>query len=317
LTLGFALTFGALFVKTYRIATVFNSNSLRQKFTLTNNRLLFYLAVIISAEMVLLVLFQAISPLGRETYPGLKENWDYYETCGSEGSVGFTVTLVLGNILLMLSAAYYAFRVRKVNDSFQESSYLFACIQNILIVVSVTAIIYFITYQLIFELRTFFLGVVVNFLVISTHGILGTSKINALREHDRLTRNSTFVTGGTVLLDGNSRKNPVQDVSSLVYERLLVEKQRLEEVVTALQNENRALRHADRYWSVGGDAGSPRLSTGNNNHGSNNNNNTRTSSHLSSSPLPKSSSILSVPLPESSSRDSIVDPQQSSAEQSS
>lgn len=183
LVLGFALTLGPLFVKTYRISAIFNNKTLKQKLHLTNGRLLLYLLALVLVEVAILLALQLDSPLDKVVLlPSSGDEWTYFESCGSDSGLAYVLVLFFLNMLVALAAAYITFRVRKVDEAYNESSYLFIAIDNIVAVSTIAAVVIGITYKTAVNLNFVFLDIVINFLVITTHGILLASKLHALRE---------------------------------------------------------------------------------------------------------------------------------------
>lgn len=210
LVFGYCLTVGSLFLKTYRISAIFNNRTLKVKRNISNKSLVSYMIILLFVEAIIMIIFQAVSPLelGIEIHGG----WLYYQNCSSPHQTEFASVLLVMNFGLLICAAYVAYRTRNVDEVFSESAYLFAAIQNITVVVGVTFVCYFaVLGDSAYPTRIFLMLAVINFLVISTHGILLASKLHALREY--ATTGKTFET--TRPLDTRVKQNPIMPSANL------------------------------------------------------------------------------------------------------
>ena len=122
-TFGWAFTFKPLFLKMYRIYKIFNRKQLRVV-KLSNMKLLSYLAVLLTLELVVAAVWQGVAPLQPITthvWQGVLDN--QYTQCDVT-SAGAPYLVILGVIkaCFLLFGTVMSFSTRKVSSTFNESS---------------------------------------------------------------------------------------------------------------------------------------------------------------------------------------------------
>ena len=136
--LGFDLTFAPLFAKTWRIYQIFGRKKL-SVIKITNTKLSLLVAGQLVVDLVLLVVWQVLSPLQPYITTQTTNNIVHdYTQCGvsDTGIVLFAVVCVVKGVLLLFGALM-AFSTRHVSSSFNESSAIALTIYNVVFSVCV------------------------------------------------------------------------------------------------------------------------------------------------------------------------------------
>ena len=153
-SLGFVLTFAALFAKMWRIDQIFNSDSdkmRRQKLkgALTDRALFTFLAQLLSIDLLLLIVWAAVDPLiyTRNIVEAdfLGDTISSSGSCSSEYSSVFIGLIGAYHFLILAWGSSVAHRVKDVNKSFAEAKHITAAmlsnLQVLLVGVPVLVII--------------------------------------------------------------------------------------------------------------------------------------------------------------------------------
>jgi hypothetical protein len=120
LSVGFTMVFSSFLAKVYWIHVIFNSTDMNKKNDVTRNKMLCFLAVACTFELVLNFLWFIFAPLKLITNNELR----VYSCCLAESSNASTIFLLLSiasKVLLLLANVYFALRVSKVNAAHNES----------------------------------------------------------------------------------------------------------------------------------------------------------------------------------------------------
>lgn len=121
LSIGFSVTFSALFTKLWRINKLFGVTQFR-RVQVREKDVILPATIIFSVNLVALVLLTAIDPLQwqRDTVDG--QSWNTYGRCQA-GTAGNTLLGVLGmlNVIALGAACYQAYKARSLSDEFSES----------------------------------------------------------------------------------------------------------------------------------------------------------------------------------------------------
>ena len=135
LNLGFMLTFGPLFAKTWRIYRIFGRKKL-SVIKISNRRLGVMVSTFISAEIAILAIWQAVGPLQpvvTTQITGSPAVEHQYIQCGTSGDGSrFLIVIGVTKGLLLLYGALLAFSTRRVTDHFNESQSIAWAIYNVL-----------------------------------------------------------------------------------------------------------------------------------------------------------------------------------------
>ena len=134
LNLGFSLTFGPLFAKTWRIYRIFGRKRL-SVVKISNRRLGLLVVLLMFEELVLMSVWQAVGPL----HPVLTAQWTGspsaehdYTQCGVSGAGAHALTYAAATKAVLLGfGALMAFSTRKVSSTFNESSVIAMTIYNV------------------------------------------------------------------------------------------------------------------------------------------------------------------------------------------
>ena len=143
---GFSLTFAPLFAKTWRIYRIFGRKKL-SVIKISNAKLAVLVYAILTLDLVLMSVWQAISPLQPYTatqYTGSSSPQlrTEYSQCGVEGA-GKTMlaAVAVSKGVLLLFGALMAFTTRKVTSTFNESSGIALAIYNVTFCIGIIAAI--------------------------------------------------------------------------------------------------------------------------------------------------------------------------------
>lgn len=145
-SVGFAVMYGALFAKTYRIWTVFRGLKTLKRANVTNQQLGIIVAIFVGIEIILLIVWTAVSPLQYRTIPdGTPTIPNDYENCYSENShIFFAIGLAIKGAYLILGIVM-AFVTRKVQSDFSESKYISFSVYGTFVSLVVILVVLFIT----------------------------------------------------------------------------------------------------------------------------------------------------------------------------
>jgi len=119
-----------LIVKTYRIYKIFNLKKLKIQ-TLTQLHLLKWLGILLTIELIIRVINEAVSPftLTAAATPA-DADWTYYTYCYSKYRNYFLVLSFGYKGILLLFGIFLAFQVKDVEKNFNESKLLGVTIYN-------------------------------------------------------------------------------------------------------------------------------------------------------------------------------------------
>ncbi|KAJ3052477.1 Metabotropic glutamate receptor 1 [Rhizophlyctis rosea] len=133
---GFGLVLGSLAIKSYRISYIFNNSKKSMNTSLSDRKLMGLIASVALIEIVLcLILEFALADPSTVRYvelPGLSSTVEQYDCPTSH--MGGVVALYIFNVLLIIGAAYFAFKTRNVIAAFNENVFTSAAILLISVV---------------------------------------------------------------------------------------------------------------------------------------------------------------------------------------
>ena len=134
LFLGADLMYSALITKMLRIDMIFN-NVAMQKVVLTTKTMFFKFLQIISLPTIILILHLIIDTPAVINDEKIKNGEIIpWMTCDNQGKKALFLLTALSHLLLIVFGAWLAFKVRNVQDDFQESKYVFFGMYNTLMV---------------------------------------------------------------------------------------------------------------------------------------------------------------------------------------
>jgi 2',3'-cyclic-nucleotide 2'-phosphodiesterase (5'-nucleotidase family)/uncharacterized membrane protein len=145
-SVGFAIMYGALFAKTFRIWTVFRGLKTLKRANVTNQQLAIIVSGFVVIELILLIVWTIVSPLQYRTIadatPSIPND---YENCYSENShIFFAIGLAIKGAYLILGIIM-AFVTRKVQSDFSESKYISFSVYGTFVSLVVILVVLFIT----------------------------------------------------------------------------------------------------------------------------------------------------------------------------
>lgn len=134
ISIGFALTFGALFAKIWRINKVMRGASLYQRVKVRVKDVAGFVIALLAVEFLIMLTWQLVDPLqwqrnvvtpGTSGYPLISVG-----LCRSENGKGVYFIIVLGvvNICCLLFALYLCYKVRLISSEYQESKWITASV---------------------------------------------------------------------------------------------------------------------------------------------------------------------------------------------
>jgi hypothetical protein len=191
LGIGFVLTFGALFIKSWRIHMLFNEQSLKM-FKISNVKLgLILMAFLLSeaALVIIIAVYQAdIIMITPDTFR--PSTW-YLQCVDNEISFAFTIIVVVANGVLLMFGLYLAIRIRKLKRKlYNESRILAFIIYNIALLSVLVTILQFVgsvNREVLFIVRSLAIVIGNSVAVISLYA----NKIYYIRTLDNTSPNGT------------------------------------------------------------------------------------------------------------------------------
>jgi 7 transmembrane sweet-taste receptor of 3 GCPR len=121
--IGFALMFSCLLSKTWRIASIFSTSSLRVR-PISNMELLKYVSVPLALNAFVLLLWSTIDSPDADTITDQTDDDKLFLQCQSDDQWVWQGVLIGINATLVVIGIYLCFRVRKVPSSFNESKWI-------------------------------------------------------------------------------------------------------------------------------------------------------------------------------------------------
>ena len=138
--LGFQLAFGPLLAKTYRVYRIYGGTKLNVV-KISNQRLALLVAALLTMEIVLLSVLQAVSPMRPLTVSRLSGSplrVHNYDQCSVDSAgLPIFVALCIEKGLVLLCGALMAFSTRRVSATYSESSSIAWSIYNIILSLAV------------------------------------------------------------------------------------------------------------------------------------------------------------------------------------
>lgn len=125
-SMGFAMTFSALFAKLWRVHKVLSNAAEFRRVVVKERDAMKWIILIFALNVILLLCWTLIDPLQwtRRYINGDPTN--SYGSCKAEGkaSLAFTLILILVDGAALVSACLMAYRARKLDDEFTESKWI-------------------------------------------------------------------------------------------------------------------------------------------------------------------------------------------------
>lgn len=146
--MGFAITYSALFAKVWRVHKLYKLASKMRRQTVDYKDVFFIIIIVVTAELIVLITFQVMSP--QVWQRDVIEDVNGYSIesigmCDSENSTSFLYSLMVLNVVFLLIALVLCWRTKDIPSDFSESNYIFLSVmfmfQILLLSVPVTAMV--------------------------------------------------------------------------------------------------------------------------------------------------------------------------------
>lgn len=129
LSIGFSLTFSALFTKTYRINQIMRSAAKFKRIKLTPFDVMKPMIALLFLNIVVLTVWTAADPLQREVIVVSRDpffrNLETYSVCSSDHSSIFVAMLGVINLGSLGFSVVQAYQARNISTELSESTYIF------------------------------------------------------------------------------------------------------------------------------------------------------------------------------------------------
>eukprot|EP00804_Cyclotella_cryptica_P011025 CCRYP_017488-RA/>CCRYP_017488-RA protein AED:0.30 eAED:0.30 QI:710/1/0.9/1/0.44/0.3/10/542/659 len=170
LSIGFTMTFSALFSKIWRLNRVYHNASQLRRVKVSQKEVMMPFVILMTANFGLLLAWTLIDPrVWHRTEPDDYHNSEGY--CAASGEAKYIFVALIGavNLLALILANMQAFRARRITTEFSESSYVMmtmvSLLQALLISIPLLVLVqdneivfYFVMFVLIFTVTTATLG---------------------------------------------------------------------------------------------------------------------------------------------------------------
>ncbi len=211
LGIGFVMTFGALFIKSWRIHMLYNEQSLKM-FKISNVRLgLILMAFLLSEAAIVIVIAYYQAGVDMVTPDQFRPSTWYLKCSENTVSFAFTIIAVIANGVLLMFGLYLAIRIRKLKRKlYNESRILAFIIYNIALLSVLITILQFVgsvNREVLFIVRSLAIVIGNTVAVISLYA----NKIYFIRTLDNST--SPGHTTGTTQDTGFTSSNSINKIS--------------------------------------------------------------------------------------------------------
>ena len=171
-SIGFVLTFSAMFAKLRRINTIFRSNTGFSRVKVEERDVLPPLIILMTVNVTILICWTVIDPLiyQREA-DSSRDEWNRvistYGVCKSDTAGYFLVPLIVVNFSVLILANWQSYVARNLNAEFAESKYITVCMASMLqAMISGVPILFFVqgmpqAYYMVFVLLAFIISMVI------------------------------------------------------------------------------------------------------------------------------------------------------------
>jgi len=134
---GFAVTFSALFSKTWRVNRIMKAKISNKRIKLSAQDVMAPFAVLLFSNIIVLVLWTVLNPLQyiRQEHDGT-DYWNRtistYGACRSDNAVAFLGPLAVINLTVILTACWQAVQARNIQSEFAETKYIGLAVASLL-----------------------------------------------------------------------------------------------------------------------------------------------------------------------------------------
>ncbi|XP_066915175.1 gamma-aminobutyric acid type B receptor subunit 2-like [Clytia hemisphaerica] len=149
LSIGFTLSFGCLFTKTWRIYKIFTAAKTMEKVSIKDTHLYFIITLLVSIDIFVFLLWVFLSPFNveeSELEQIVYQNADvidsfFYHKCTCEYQLHFTVTMYCYKGFLLIFGLFLAWETRNVKVAvLNDSKYIGMAVYNVCVVSAVGVI---------------------------------------------------------------------------------------------------------------------------------------------------------------------------------
>jgi len=137
ISIGFVVTFSALFTKTHRINKLFNSPGFK-RLKVTAFDVAKPMIALVGINVLILSLWTALDPLKMEMNIIAEDPFsrpvETYSHCGSNQPLPYLLSLAIVNLGAVVISVYQAYNARKISTEFSESKYIFRALTLVVLV---------------------------------------------------------------------------------------------------------------------------------------------------------------------------------------
>lgn len=135
LGLGFDITFGALFLKTYRLYKIFDNTTSLEKVNLKDKTLASYLISYLSIQMLFLIIWTVKDPLllNQKIIENTSQVIKFMYVCRSENMSFWITTSIISRYFILIVGLILAIKARNVDSDFNEIKPISFCIYALVI----------------------------------------------------------------------------------------------------------------------------------------------------------------------------------------
>lgn len=136
-SVGFVITFSALYSKTRRVNMIFHQNTAFGRVKVSERDVLVPFIVLLSLNVIILALWTFIDPLTYTRFDEYgRDGWNRvistYGVCQSDNQEYFLVPLAIVNIGVLVLANWQAYEARDIEAEFSETKYIGVCMASML-----------------------------------------------------------------------------------------------------------------------------------------------------------------------------------------
>jgi len=131
-SIGFVLTFSALFVKSHRVRKIFNNKSLSVvKDGIRTHELLGYIGFLLVIDGIILTVWTAQSPLqyirtilSKDTFGNPTASVGLCQPASGEIPLGFLLAIGLFHLILLMYGSYICYQIKHIGGAYSEAKYI-------------------------------------------------------------------------------------------------------------------------------------------------------------------------------------------------
>ena len=229
-SMGFVLTFSAMYSKTRRVNAIFHSNANFSRMKVSEKDVLMPFFVLTTINATILICWSVIDPLTYQREADhSRDEWNRvistFGICKSDNASYFVVPLILVNVGVLIMANWQSYEARNLEEEFAESKYIFICMASMLqAMISGMPILFFVqdmpqAYYMVFVLLCFIICMVILLVmfvpkIIYTHQFLRLSPELQKQYMAETIRKTAKASSSRVLTKDSSSKQFQENSSS-------------------------------------------------------------------------------------------------------